>query len=753
MSKRKYISVILPLKLEWEPCYFVPEEIGEVSVGDRVKVKFAHKEYIGTVSRIDITPDIAPEKIQPILTVEKGMEKILDQEIALWRMVAQYYLCSTGEVYKAAYPISKINLEESRAAAKANAAERRKKLLEGMEARIERIREKVARKEEITAAAKEGTKARLKHEEGLQKLKTELDTAISAYASAVKNAVDMESRTDRGKVEWPVSRIVLSDAQQEAYKKIKEAFSGGKPVMLHGVTGSGKTEIYIKLAQETLSKGKSVLYLVPEIALSRQLEDRLKEHLGENLMTFHSGQTAVARRQVAEEIRSHQGGKGNYIVLGTRSSLFLPHHDLGLIIVDEEHDSSYKQDSPSPRYNGRDTALMLNLTHPGCNIILGSATPSLEEQYNCHAGRHTLVELKEKFHQGGCTETVIIDTKAERRKNGMIGSVSRKLIAHMTETLNEGGQILVLRARRAWATSLQCESCGKIEKCPRCNVSMTFHKNNGTMKCHYCGYTQTYSGNCSSCGGQLKGLGAGTQKIEEELTALFPDARIARLDSDVAQNKKVEVQTIKDFSKGEIDILVGTQMITKGFDFSRLRLVAVVSADSFLGMEDFRADEKALQVLQQFKGRCGRREEKGVIVIQTSQPEHPIYRHLCDGYEAGNCELMQERKEFGFPPYARIIELTFRDKYKDRAERMASALASELRRLFGKGRGLLDSPITGPYSPVVDRTEDEHIRKIRVSLKKDRMLGSNKKAVAEIISSFEKKNKYDGHITIDVDPS
>ena len=753
MAKTSYIQVILPLKLEWEPFYRVDEQA--VAVGDRVRVIFAGKEYIGVVSAVDAQPEIDPKKIISIVAVESEMEKVFAQEIQLWRRVAEYYLCTVGEVYKAAYPLTKINLEEARAAALVKARERRERLLAGMRAKVEKIREKLLKKQELLEKSKPGTKAHQNHLEGLEKIRSELARAQEAV-EAHEKALHSDTAEDR--LPWSDDSVSLSDVQKKAYEEIQSGFSDGKPVLLHGVTGSGKTQIYIKLAQQALSRGRGVLYLVPEIALSRQLQDRLFEHFGEALMVFHSGESAVSRRNTAEKIRKASSG---YIVLGTRSSLFLPHHDLGLIIVDEEHDSSYKQDSPAPRYNGRDAALMLSVIHK-CDIILGSATPSFEELYNCQYGRHQLVRLNERYHGAQDSEIQVIDTKAERRKRGMEGSFSRKLIEAVRDTLRRGQQVMLLRSRRAWAPAMQCENCGEIVKCPHCNVSLTLHKNAGGefMACHYCGYKAAYTGTCSKCSGPLKGLGAGTQKIEEEAAVLFPGARIARLDSDTYADKKQESQIIKDFAAGKIDILIGTQMLAKGFDFSNLSLVAVIAADTLLGMQDFRADEKALQLLEQFRGRCGRRENKGIFVIQTSQPEHPVYHKLhASGKETGDYmnDMLQERHDFNFPPFSRIIEITFRDKYEERAQRMAFKLAGILNQHFGAAstrRTALDAaPVTGPYAPVVDKIADQYIRTIRVSLKKDRDLLKHKNALRGIIAAFEKSEKYPDHISIDVDPA
>lgn len=752
MDTTTYISVIIPLKIEWEPCYALPSGVdgGMIKVGDRVKVPFSGKEYLGVVSAVGVRPETAPSKIKTIIGIEKGLDEILPQEVELWRKVAEYYLCTIGEVYKAAYPVSKINLEEARASALAKAQLRKEKLLDSMRARIAGLEVKMARKIEMAEKSRPGTKTRLKQTEGVERLRAELDRAVKAYKDASEgHAYSGNACSGENKVPTISDIITLSPAQELAYSAIMEGFGKNKPVLLHGITGSGKTEIYIRLAHEAMKKGTNVLYMVPEIALSRQLEERLKEHFGESLMTFHSAESAVSKRNTAEKIRAVRNSGDNYIVLGTRSSLFLPHHTLGLIIVDEEHDSSYKQDSPSPRYNGRDTALMLSVIQK-CNIILGSATPSLEEIYNCRCGKHAIAEIRERYHGSQNSDIEIIDTRAERRKRGMHGSFSRKLIEHMKRTLSLGGQIMILRSRRAWAPALQCKECGDIPKCEHCNVSLSLHKTptGNQMLCHYCGYRTSYTGICHKCRGNLISLGAGTQKIEEEAATLFPEARIARLDSDTAQNKNYETNTIKNFGKGEIDILIGTQMLSKGFDFSNLNLVAVIAADTLLGLQDFRADEKAIQMLEQFRGRCGRRGSKGLFVIQTSQPEHPIYQRIANNETSQfNETLLREREEFNFPPYSRIIEVLVRDRYEDRADRMASLIADKVRMQLG------DMHVTGPYQPVIDRIDEHYIRSFRINLKKDRYLKAGKEFIRETIRKVEKEYRYDGHITINVDPA
>ena len=425
MGMKTYISVILPLKLEWEPCYALPEsqDPGKVRtveqepvvrVGDRVKVEFARKAYTGVVSAVGIEPETELHKIKEIVTVENGLERIREEEIALWRRVAGYYMCSVGEVYKAAYPQRKINLEEARAAALHKAQQRHERMLEAMRDKVTRLQGKLEEKTKAFENARPGTKKREQLESMVERLTYEVGIAESALARAEAEAQSVQSENKAGQPDsqnpipsQPEPDITLTSAQNEAYLQTCDSLKTGKPVMLHGVTGAGKTEIYIKLAADTLRNGRNVLYLVPEIALSKQLTDRLDKHFGERLLTYHSGESEARRRTIAEKIRTTD--KAGYIVLGTRSSLFLPHNNLGLIIVDEEHDTSYKQDSPAPRYNGRDTALMLSVIHK-CGIILGSATPSLEELYNCECGRHTLVTLSERYHGDTETEIEIIDT-------------------------------------------------------------------------------------------------------------------------------------------------------------------------------------------------------------------------------------------------------------------------------------------------------------------------------------------------------
>lgn len=804
----------------------------QVRVGERVRVNFAGKEYVGVVSVENAGKQAEAigivDKVKPIVGMAEGLEPVTQEEIALWRQIAEYYLCTVGEVYKAAYPAQKVEKEVVQARHEALKEEREEKNRAKIEDKIKRLEERVEKKAEMAAKARKAEsrerylaeKERLEEEIGLlvrrvSSMVGELcrttssvtgdggsvtDQRFSMAYQPEDEAVVRQSSTIETSVKTE-KEIVLSAAQEEAYSKIKEIFVKGKPALLHGVTGSGKTEIYLKLAQETLERGNNVLYLVPEIALSRQLEDRISETFPEELLVFHSGETMVRKRDVAAALRHCASAKDineyvdasqntnakkdsasedtltiksssceaiektnhhGYVVLGTRSAIFLPHKNLGLVIVDEEHDTSYKQDSPAPRYNGRETAIMMAKIF-GANVILGSATPSLESLYNCSVGRYGLVTLNKRFYDAADSDIEIIDTIAERRKNGMIGNFSRKLIEHIGKCLGEHRQVLILRERRAYSPIVQCQECGDIPKCRCCNVSLSLHRRadgSERLVCHYCGRVYEYTGKCHKCGGELKPLGSGTQKIEEEASKLFPNARIARLDSDTAQSRKYETDTIRKFSNGEIDILIGTRMVAKGFDFSGLSLVAVLQADSILGQEDYRADERGLQLLEQFRGRCGRRGEKGLFVIQTSQPEHPVYQSI-DGKLDENgtmARFLGERKLFGYPPYSRVIGVVIKDYNQARVDLLSRDLGEYLRGALAVkvsfAPGVQNGPnVIGPYSPAIDKISNQNIRQIRVLLPKDRSLARNKKTLAAAVERFEKEKKYSGHIALDVDPA
>ena len=703
LHMERYVSVILPVKYSGEISYFLPENF-EVFVGSRVRVDFAGKIYTGVVRKIlsqaeipSHTPDGKEINYKPILAVEE-LPAVLQQEMELWEKVAQYYMCTVGEVYKAAYPAVQVR--------------------------------------------QESVKPRKKVEDFLKAVQEEADVA------QVKNVPQ------------------LSGVQQRAFEEIKGSFGAapGKPVLLRGVTGSGKTEIYISLALECLRQGRSVLYMVPEIAISKQLQGRLKKVFGERLLTFHSKQTAAEKARIHKILvhNATQGSEGEapgncreensaVVVLGTRSSLFLPYSNMGLVIVDEEHDSSYKQTEPAPRYQAKDTAIMLAQIH-GCNVLLGSATPSFESEYNCLAKRFALVELKEKFYGGAEPQVEIVDTVYAYKTRQMVGNFSQKLINEIRRTVEQGQQVLVFRNRRSYSPIVECEECGEIPRCPHCNVHLSYHKYNNTLRCHYCEHIAQFTGICRQCGtASFKYKGAGTEKLEEELAAILPQARIARFDADITQSKKAEEQVIKDFAAGDIDILVGTQMISKGFDFEKLKLVAVLQADTILGVQDFRADEKAVQLLSQLMGRTGRRGERGKIIIQTSQKEHPVLVNLAQGQASADVQLspltgllLGERQQYGFAPYVRMVKIIVKHTDQARLDEICQAVK----------RGIEGSPdlqykeLTGPFTPQIDKIRGEWIKCFYIKFARDSRLLRNKELLGRCIA----KIKGSQSIILDVDP-
>lgn len=728
MSGTTFIQVILPLRLDWIPFYRLPQNDGSVRVGDKVKVEFSGRNYIGVISGIfgQLPAGLEESKVKDILGIEEKMARIRPEELKLWMQIADYYMCSIGEVFRTVCPAKKLDRE---------AIEQRKK--QHIEMRAEKLRGMIER------ARTENTRARYKAELGAI-LGIPENSGIPGNSGILRN-----------------SGIVLSGEQERAYGEICEAFREKKAVLLDGVTGSGKTEIYMKLAAEVMDEGLNVLYLVPEIALSRQLEQRLEKVFGERLMVFHSHETQARRGRVASLVAERPDGK-SYIVLGTRSALFLPHHELGLIIIDEEHDSSYKQDSPAPRYNGRDVAAMM-ASIQGASLIMGSATPSLESIYNCSTGRYKRVELKERYHGESDVEVEIIDTRAEWRKRGMHGCFSRKLIASISETLAEGRQAMILRERRSYSPAVHCPNCGDIPKCPRCNISLSLHKgpSGERLLCHHCGNSYAWDGKCKICGTAMEGMGAGTQKVWEEACELFPEARIARLDSDVCRSSAEEERIIREFAEGKIDILVGTRILSKGFDFEGLGLVAVIQADALLAAQDFRADEKACQLLEQFKGRCARRGGHGLFIIQCSKPDHPVLGLLQNG--GSNDFLVPERRQFGYPPYTRLIVLRLKDRFADRAERCATALIQYIYMALGElgerevdmGAGVRSRSVSivGPYMPPRETEDGKHIREVRISLAKTKELVAEKRLIHNAINEYIRKSRYDGEIIIDVDPA
>ena len=535
----------------------------------------------------------------------------------------------------------------------------------------------------------------------------------------------------------PPSLPVLSPGQAKAAERIKSFFRSSGNVLLHGVTGSGKTEIYITLAAECLQKGMNVLYLVPEIAMSRQIQKRLNIHFKDHLLVYHSKQTPAHKRKVYEKVASNGSP---YILLGLRSSLFLPFRKLGLVIVDEEHDQSYKQTDQAPRYHGRDTALILGRIMQ-CPVLLGSATPSFESLYNVSAKKLGLVTLGHKYYEGKDCSVTIVDMRKERRKNAVKGPFSTILLKAIASRLEKHEQVLIFRSRRAYASAVECESCGTLLKCPRCNIPLSYHKFNNTLQCHYCGYGTTLPEACPECGNDtLKQIGDGTEKIEETLHEFFPEAKIERFDADTAKGGKAETGILKRFAEGETDILVGTQMISKGFDFNGLTLTAVLKAETITSVFDFRADERALQLLTQLMGRAGRRNAAGEMIVQTNCTDHPVFRLISGNEPDGISRLIEERREFGYPPYTRIIRITFKSDDKKRTE----SLAAKVKQVI-PACGFDD--VSGPAAPPAEKAGGEYRLQFIIKTDRNRNRASEKERLLERLKTVSATD-----ISIDVDP-
>jgi primosomal protein N' (replication factor Y) len=540
-----------------------------------------------------------------------------------------------------------------------------------------------------------------------------------------------------------VMPVVLTELQGKALNAIKEHFNDHEVVLLHGVTSSGKTEIYIHLLKEQVDRGKQVLYMLPEIALTTQVIDRLRRHFGDAIGVFHSRLTPAARRRVWERVNN-----GTLMaVLGVRSSLFLPFKELGMIIVDEEHDSSYKQHDPAPRYHARDAAMILSRIHGG-RTLLGSATPSLESYYNAREGRYGFVELKSRYGEVMMPEMIIADTRSSGRREKMVSHFTPKLIDAIGEALNKGDQIILFQNRRGFSPYLMCSDCGWVPQCTNCSVSYTYHKSIGKLVCHYCGRSIKIPSECPECGSALLSTkGFGTEKVEEEIKLLFPFASVARMDQDTTRRRSAASSILSEFAEGTTDILIGTQMISKGLDFERLTVVGILDADNMLHFPDFRAFERSFQLMEQVSGRAGRRTHRGKVIIQTADPSHLILRQVLKHDYMTMCSTqLEERSLFGYPPFTKIIRVVIRHRNQDELNISAARLAGDLRRQLG-------SYVLGPEFPLVMQVQRWYIKTIMIKI--DGTLSPSRvKEVIRKAIDIEMKAAKQGSLRIhtDVDP-
>lgn len=550
-------------------------------------------------------------------------------------------------------------------------------------------------------------------------------------------------RLDRSEV-LTEEKHPLNEYQQTALEEINRQFTDRKTVLLHGITSSGKTELYIHLIEKTLAEKKQVLYLVPEIALTTQLTSRLKRIFGNKLAVYHSRFSDAERVEIWNSLLHD---KGCEVVIGARSALFVPFRKLGLVIVDEEHETSYKQFDPAPRYNARNAAIVLASLH-GANTLLGSATPAIESYFNAKTGKYGYVALNQRYREMELPDILIADTKEAYRKKQMEGHFTPLLLEKIRKALQNNEQIILFQNRRGYAPYLECRGCAYVPKCKNCDVSLTVHKFLNKLTCHYCGYTEHIPELCPVCNTpQLEHRGFGTEKIEQEIEEFFPQAHISRMDVDTTRNKKSYDKIITDFEQGKVDILVGTQMVTKGLDFERVSLVGILNADNMLNFPDFRSHERAFQLMAQVSGRAGRKNKRGTVVLQTTTPEHPVIGQvLRNDYAAMFSTQCTERGQFGYPPYTRLIEITLRHRDVKTTERAAQELASELRKVFGKR-------VFGPNIPPVSRIQNYFIKNILLKIETESSSEQAKKILKQITDQLLTREPYKSlKISVDVDP-
>lgn len=822
--QQQYAEVLLPLPIQGTYTYHIPDSIGDLPIGSRVLVPFGRKKFYTAI--VVLTHNRAPQgyEVKDLLSVLDSYPILRHPQLKFWSWIAEYYLCTIGEVYKAALPSGlKVesetfispnpDFEESEAG---QLSDREKVVLDFTAQRgriqineiakatgfkcVESIVSKMLELNALhvseriidTYRPKTESFVRLTIDKGdnkgiasffeMVKRAKKQEQLLLAYldlshwmqsgtATREVSKAELLKRSDctqpvlaaaaqRGIFEIYKKEInrfdglgstladppALSPEQTVAYHEILESFKTHSITLLHGVTSSGKTSIYMHLISEELKLGKQTLLLVPEIALTTQLTFRLKKVFGNKLLIYHSKFSDNERVDIWKHLlRSNEP----CVVIGVRSSVFLPFANLGLIIIDEEHDSSYKQQDPAPRYNGRNAALVLAMMH-GAKTLLGSATPSVESYYNAEKGKYGLVTLSTRYEGIEMPTVKVIDTKLARKKHEMRGFFSQELITDCTQALNNGEQVILFQNRRGYSPLVRCKECGWVPKCVNCDVSLTYHKHLGTLSCHYCGYTISLPNICPACGNPaVEIVGYGTERIEDDVENVFPGKTILRMDLDTTRSKNGHEKIIEAFSKHKADILVGTQMVTKGLDFSGVNTVGILNADTMISFPDFRAHERAFDMLEQVAGRAGRANKQGNVVIQTSDPEHPIIEfvknHDFIGFYRNE---LAERERFHYPPFTRIINIFLKHRDNNVVVEMAVRHADLLRRVFGER-------VLGPEAPMIARVQNMYIRQIVLKIETEASLSKVKQILRNI---YERMLSLDSRmksvrIHYDVDPS
>ncbi|MEG1672934.1 MAG: primosomal protein N' [Alistipes sp.] len=749
-----YADIILPLS---QPSYtFAVAEDMPLMQGQAVAVQFGHnKIYTGIVWRIhDQRPNF-----KTIKSVSKILyrEPLLDaHQQALWEWIADYYMCSVGEVMRVALPA--LMKPSGNSEAEFTEDEFRPRL-ESYITLSERLRDPTLLNElfeKLTRRAPKQYAALLEiaSAEAQICLPTgEVPRRLLQSDWSVLHTLEIKGfitttereRTLETRQQTHFRLPILTNQQTIARIAIDKQFAEGRQaVLLHGITGSGKTEIYIHLIAETLAAGGDVLLLIPEIALTAQLIERMECIFGSRVTPYHSKLSARKRTETYLRLNGSSGGE---FVVGVRSSIFLPLKKLQLIIVDEEHDASYKQTEPAPRYNARDCAVFMARLY-GARTLLGSATPSLETWLNAQSGKYGTAQLDERYGQVQLPQIIVSDTLRAVKRGERKAHFNKALLDRIDGALTRDEQVMLFQNRRGFSPYVECSQCGWTARCPDCNVSLTLHKQSGKLICHYCGHTETISTKCPACKvGELAPMGFGTEKVEEEILRIFPTARVVRLDRDSVTSERAFNNIITGFMRHDYDIMVGTQMITKGFDFGELSLVGILNADNLLNNPDFRAAERAFQLMTQVAGRAGRRAEQGEVIIQTSEPEHPVIQQVVAGdFTAMARVQLAERELFFYPPYARLVALTLRHRDPSLLAHAVDHLAAQLRERFGRR-------VLGPMSPPVDRIRGEYLVGLLLKVEAGASFARARKLLAEQLAIFSKEATYKSiTVIINVDP-
>lgn len=815
-----YAEVILPLAVQGTFTYLVPEEMQcDISRGSRVYVPFGpRKLYTGIVA--DLHTNTPKFKVKPIASLLDGTSILRHPQLKFWQWIADYYLCTLGEVYRAAVPTGlKVESETNLSLNKAIDLEEIGQTLTPAETELlnevivadhmrmsdldrERSHATTARyvsrmlqkgiivaDEKATSSYKAKTIAivsacnDVKNHEWLHQAFDAVTTAtkqerlLIAFLELIKNqAVPEVTREelltkakvspgilkaicDKGilKVEKrkinrfdakpgnkPVELPPLSPLQREALRQIDEQWREKNVVLLRGITGSGKTEIYCHAILSALEAGHQVLYLVPEISLTTQLTDRLRKVFGNRLLVYHSKFSDSERVDIWRKLlHSHEP----MVILGVRSSVFLPFAKIGLVVVDEEHEASYKQYDPAPRYNARDAAIMLAHLH-GAKTLLGSATPAIDTYYKAQTGKFGLVELLERYQGAQLPDVTVVDMLDSRKRRLTDGLLANPVAENLRHTIKRGRQAIMFQNRRGFAPLIQCTQCGWQPKCQYCDVSMVYHKSIDVMSCHYCGYQMHLPRLCPACGQNSVRIGGyGTERIAEHLHSHFPEARVSRMDLDTTRNKDAYQEIIEDFAGHNTDILIGTQMVSKGLDFANVSMVGVVNADSLLHFPDFRANERAFNMLVQVAGRAGRRNEQGQVFIQTSDAANPLLKFISSQDYSGYYEYeLEQRRRFGYPPFTKIIMLYVKHREEAEAARLATRYAGELQKVFG-------TRVLGPAKPSVARISNYYIQTIMLKIEAVASMIKVKKLLFEIYSRMAADRSFrNAQVYYDVDP-